>query len=135
MKTEWSKREWESASVITIWTVISIYSKLISDDTNILYHNDGKGNFDDVTRASRIGVETRYMCWGAGIVDLDNDGYPDISWSPETFTRKWNANFRNTPTNHRAQCFGISAAARSKNSSRGWSRRERRPLQPRMRIR
>jgi hypothetical protein len=48
------------------------------DDTNILYRNDGKGNFDDVTRASRIGVETRFICWGAGIVDLDNDGLPDL---------------------------------------------------------
>ena len=58
---------------------IWIFSKRISlDDTNILYHNDGKGNFDDATRASRIGVETRYVCWGAGIVDLDNDGLPDI---------------------------------------------------------
>jgi len=25
-----------------------------------------------------LGVETRYVCWGTGIVDLDNDGYPDI---------------------------------------------------------
>ena len=41
-------------------------------------HNDGKGNFDDVTLSSRVGVETRYICWGAGIVDLDNDGYPDL---------------------------------------------------------
>jgi enediyne biosynthesis protein E4 len=23
-------------------------------------------------------VETRYICWGTGIVDLDNDGYPDL---------------------------------------------------------
>ena len=43
-----------------------------------LYRNDGKGNFDDVTLARRIGVETRFISWGAGIVDLDNDGYPDI---------------------------------------------------------
>ena len=32
----------------------------------------------DILRASRIGVETRYICWGAGIVDLDNDGLPDL---------------------------------------------------------
>jgi hypothetical protein len=27
---------------------------------------------------SGLGVETRYVCWGAGIVDLDNDGLPDL---------------------------------------------------------
>jgi hypothetical protein len=26
-------------------------------------------------------VETRYVCWGAGIVDLDNDGLPDLFFS------------------------------------------------------
>ena len=31
-----------------------------------------------MTRSSSLAVETRYICWGAGIVDLDNDGYPDI---------------------------------------------------------
>jgi len=55
-----------------------LFKTHFADDSNGLYHNDGKGNFDDVTRQSRIGVETRYICWGAGIMDLDNDGYPDI---------------------------------------------------------
>ena len=49
-----------------------------TDDANILYHNDGKGNFDDATWSSRLGVETRYVGWGVGIVDFDNDGYPDL---------------------------------------------------------
>lgn len=57
---------------------LDLFKTHFLDDTNILYRNDGKGNFDDATRASRIGVETRYICWGAGIVDLDNDGLPDI---------------------------------------------------------
>jgi hypothetical protein len=57
---------------------LDLFKTHFLDDTNILYHNDGKGNFDDVTRASRIGVETRYICWGAGMVDLDNDGLPDL---------------------------------------------------------
>ncbi len=57
---------------------LDLFKTHFADDANILYHNDGKGNFDDVTRSSRLGVETRYVCWGAGIIDLDNDGYPDL---------------------------------------------------------
>jgi hypothetical protein len=31
-----------------------------------------------VTLSAGLGVETRYTGWGAGIVDLDNNGYPDL---------------------------------------------------------
>ena len=47
-------------------------------DTSGFYRNDGKGNFDEVTRLAKVGVETRFTSWGAGLVDLDNDGYPDV---------------------------------------------------------
>jgi len=57
---------------------LDIFKTHFADDANILYHNDGKGNFEDATTSSRLGVETRYVCWGAGIVDLDNDGDPDL---------------------------------------------------------
>jgi hypothetical protein len=57
---------------------LDLFKTHFADDTCGLYHNDGTGNFDDVTRASGIAVETRYICWGTGMVDLDNDGYPDI---------------------------------------------------------
>lgn len=43
-----------------------------------LYRNDGKGNFDDVTVEAGLNKETRFVCFGAGVVDFDNDGYPDI---------------------------------------------------------
>lgn len=43
-----------------------------------LYHNDGKGEFDDVTSAAGLAAERRFISWGVGLVDLDNDGYPDI---------------------------------------------------------
>ena len=43
-----------------------------------LYRNDGKGNFDDKTKAAKIGTETRFVSWGTGMVDLDNDGHPDV---------------------------------------------------------
>jgi hypothetical protein len=57
---------------------IDLFKTHFSEDTNGLYRNDGKANFEDVTRTARIGVETRYISWGTGIVDLDNDGLPDI---------------------------------------------------------
>ena len=57
---------------------LDLFKTHFADDANILYHNDGKANFEDATGSSRLGVETRYVCWGAGIVDLDNDGLPDL---------------------------------------------------------
>jgi hypothetical protein len=57
---------------------LDVFKTHFADDTNVLYHNNGKADFDDVTYAAHLGVETRYICWGTGIVDLDNDGHPDI---------------------------------------------------------
>jgi hypothetical protein len=57
---------------------LDIFKTHFADDTNVLYRNDGHGSFTDVTFAAKIGVETRYTCWGTGIVDLDNNGLPDI---------------------------------------------------------
>ena len=49
-------------------------------DTPALYMNDGKGNFRDMTLRSGLAVETRYVSWGVGAADLDNNGLPDIFW-------------------------------------------------------
>jgi hypothetical protein len=59
---------------------LDILKTHFADDTAVLYRNDGKGNFEDVTNAAGLGVETRFISWGAGIFDLDNDGYPDLFW-------------------------------------------------------
>ncbi len=59
---------------------LDILKTHFADDTPILYHNDGKGYFDDVTTRAGLAVETRYVSWGAGMFDLDNDGYPDLFW-------------------------------------------------------
>jgi len=48
------------------------------EDTPALYRGGAKGNFTDVTLRAGLRVETRYVSWGAGIVDLDNDGLPDL---------------------------------------------------------
>jgi hypothetical protein len=57
---------------------LDLFKTNFVDDTCVLYQNDGKAQFQDVTRTSRIGIESSFICWGAGIVDLNNDGYPDI---------------------------------------------------------
>lgn len=51
-----------------------------AEDTVALYRNAGRLSFDDVTMRCGLGVETRYVGWGDGIVDLDNDGLPDLFW-------------------------------------------------------
>jgi hypothetical protein len=57
---------------------IDILKTNFSDDTSTLYVNDGKGNFFDATIRAGLGVETRYVSWGTGMVDLDNNGLPDF---------------------------------------------------------
>jgi len=47
-------------------------------DTPDLYHNLGEANFEEASRKAGVAVENRYVCWGTGIQDLDNDGRPDI---------------------------------------------------------
>jgi hypothetical protein len=51
-----------------------------SEDTTALYRNIGRGGFEDVSIRAGLGVETRYVGWGAGIQDFDNDGLPDLFW-------------------------------------------------------
>jgi hypothetical protein len=46
----------------------------------VLYRNEGKGQFTDVTLNAGLGVETRYVGWGDAMVDFDNDGWPDLFW-------------------------------------------------------
>jgi len=50
------------------------------EDTAALYAYRGRKGFEDVTIKSGLGVETQYVSWGASILDLDNDGNPDLFW-------------------------------------------------------
>jgi hypothetical protein len=59
---------------------LDILKTHFTEDTPALYANDGERGFSDVTIQQGLGVETRYVSWGAGIVDLDNDGLPDLFW-------------------------------------------------------
>jgi hypothetical protein len=57
---------------------LDIFKTHFADDNHVVYRNDGKGNYEDVSVRSGLAVDTRFIGWGAGIVDLDNDGLPDL---------------------------------------------------------
>ncbi len=49
------------------------------NETNTLYHNEGDNFFIDTTIPTGIAEHThRYLGWGIGFLDYDNDGYKDI---------------------------------------------------------
>jgi hypothetical protein len=56
----------------------SIFRSNFSDEMETLYRNRGDGNFDEVTLAAGMGGNTRFVGWGAGFFDYDNDGWPDL---------------------------------------------------------
>ena len=50
-----------------------------SDDSNVLYHNDGDGNFTDVTFQAGLGELTiPFLGWGTTFFDFDNDAWQDL---------------------------------------------------------
>lgn len=57
---------------------LDIFKTNFADDTPNLYRNLGKANFEEATRRTGLAVDNRFVGWGAGIVDLDNDGLPDL---------------------------------------------------------
>src|SRR5262249_48556232 len=57
---------------------LDIVKTNFDDDTTSLYRNLGRGAFEDATVAGGLGVNTRYLGWGAGFLDFDLDSWPDI---------------------------------------------------------
>ena len=49
-----------------------------ADDIPALYRNLGRGLFEDAATAAGLAVRNRYVEWGGGLPDLDNDGHPDL---------------------------------------------------------
>ena len=70
-----------------------------SDQTANLYHNNGDGTFYDAVYQAGMGGNTKYLGWGVGLFDFDNDGWPDIFMSnghvfPEVDTRRLHVTFK-----------------------------------------
>jgi enediyne biosynthesis protein E4 len=55
-----------------------IFRTNFSDERETLYRNRGKGQFEDATLAAALGHNTRFVGWGCGFFDFDNDGWKDL---------------------------------------------------------
>ena len=57
---------------------MDIFRTNFAGDTSTLYGNTGDGYCEDRTFAAGIGVNTRWLGWGVGFLDLERDGWPDL---------------------------------------------------------
>jgi hypothetical protein len=57
---------------------LDIFRTNFSDERSTLYRNRGEGDFDEATTAAGMAHNTRYVGWGAGFFDFDNDTWPDL---------------------------------------------------------
>jgi hypothetical protein len=57
---------------------MDIFKTNFAGDTSTLYANTGDGLCDDRTLASGVGVNSRWLGWGVGFVDLDGDSWLDL---------------------------------------------------------
>ena len=55
-----------------------IFRTNFSDEFETLYRNRGKGIFDDATLEAGLGLNTKYVGWGTGFLDFNNDGWEDL---------------------------------------------------------
>ncbi len=58
--------------------LLDIFKTNFSDDLPNLYRNLGRNFFEEDTTAAGLGVNSKYLGWGCGFFDADNDGWPDI---------------------------------------------------------
>lgn len=76
---------------------LDIFKTHFAADTNVLYRNNGKGAFRDVTTVSGLAVETRFVGWGAAILDFDNDGLPDLFYTTGMVSPELERDLADTP--------------------------------------
>lgn len=55
-----------------------IFRTNFSDERETLYRQLKAGEFEDVALAAGLGRNTRFVGWGCGFLDFDNDGWTDL---------------------------------------------------------
>jgi hypothetical protein len=103
-----------------------------SDDSNVLYHNDGEGNFTDVTFQAGLGETTiPFLGWGTSFIDYDNDAWLDLfvvngHVYPAVDANQWGTSFAEQPLlfhNLRNGKFERVAAAPASGLASAWPSR------------
>ncbi|MGH9841706.1 MAG: FG-GAP repeat domain-containing protein, partial [Blastocatellia bacterium] len=91
-----------------------------SDDSNVLYRNDGNATFTDVTFQAKLGEATiPYLGWGTNFFDYDHDGWLDLLVAnghvyPLVDTADWGTSYRQRLLlfrNLRARFFEVGSSA------------------------
>ncbi len=57
---------------------IDIFRTNFSDERETLYRSQATGEYEDATAAAGLAWNTRYVGWGCGFLDFDNDGWKDL---------------------------------------------------------
>jgi enediyne biosynthesis protein E4 len=57
---------------------IDVFRTNFSDERETLYRAQKTGEYEDVTAAAGLAQNTRYVGWGCGFFDFDNDGWKDL---------------------------------------------------------
>ena len=86
-----------------------------ADDVPALYRNLGKGLFEDVATAAGLAVENRFIQWGTGFPDLDNDGRADLLYVTGSVYPEIERVLPAIPPGARAWCSAISGGGRFEN--------------------
>ena len=82
---------------------LNILDTDFSDDYKVLYQNDGKLSFTDVSTAAGIAeLSLPYLGWGEAFLDFDLDGRPDIFMAnghvyPQVDQHAWGTSFAQKP--------------------------------------
>jgi hypothetical protein len=58
--------------------LLDVVKTQFSDSYPAIYRNLGNGYFQEVSTAAGLDSVTQYVQWGAGLVDFDNDSWPDL---------------------------------------------------------
>lgn len=57
---------------------LDIFRSNFSDERETLYRNNRDGDFEDATQSAGMNRNTRFVGWGCGFLDIDNDGWKDL---------------------------------------------------------